>query len=99
SITSTGVWTSQFGSVTSNVFGVDWRTQPSLYGPIGLLDASRGDRIYVATYTQMPSYFTMDHYVNAALMMSDGVPTAVAGSLNAATPTSCVHVATQYAAR
>jgi hypothetical protein len=92
-ITSTGLWTQSAAGNGSNG-SVNWMNAGSFSGALGLLDASRFDRVhYVLTGTVL-GYSTITAHSSYAVTQIDGVALTAAGPLASVTNRDlCVDVA------
>jgi hypothetical protein len=98
-VASTGLWTtSQTINPTSSIVAIDWQTQPSLGGRIGLLDATQGDQLFVTTWAQGAQYLAMTGVYKTAVTLIDGGNNNIGGNLQGVVPAQCVRVQTQFAA-
>jgi hypothetical protein len=96
---STGQWSlSEVGSGSASSFMLDWtqvRTIPPWggLGSIGLLDASRGDRLFLGVFEPAtPSIMTMTNYRSDDVTLISGATTSLAGATMPLPSPTCVSV-------
>ena len=88
-IASTGLWTVFDTGTNNSSFGLDWRMVSSVSGALGLLDASKHDRLYVTKRVTTNGVTSLVGYGTADVTLADGMNMAIMNVAIAHTTDDC----------